>query len=144
MIWKLLEKLVHTLTNLVQAHGYSMYSARHTLWLITRMYGEFTADRQEIGWCPMSTSQDPALRPLQSIVKRHNITSVVVPDRYTQTVSAHTVFNVMERQVTVMCQHKQTYKIYLGTRRGKVFKTITSEEEDHPFSTYLENNYSVG
>ncbi len=36
--------------------------------------------------------RDPTMCPLQSVVKRLNIASVVVPDRYSQV-----VFNVMER-----------------------------------------------
>jgi hypothetical protein len=47
------------------------------------------------------------LCPFQSVVKRHNITAVALPDRYAQAVPAQAVFNVMERQVVVMRQYKQ-------------------------------------
>ena len=90
-----------------EAQGYTMHSARHTLPLIARLRGESAADRQEIGRWSMSIAQDPAARPLQSVVKKHNIAAAVLPDRYAQTVPAQAVFNVMERQVAAMRQYKQ-------------------------------------
>ena len=83
-----------------EAQGYTMHSARHTLPLIARLRGESAADRQEIGRWSMSTAQDPAWRPLQSIVKCHIIAVAVLPDRYAQAVPAQAAFDVMERQVT--------------------------------------------
>jgi hypothetical protein len=48
----------------MEVQGYTMYSARHTLLLITRLRGESVVDSQEIGRWSMSTTQDPTLRPL--------------------------------------------------------------------------------
>ncbi len=90
-----------------EAQGYTMHSARHTLPLIARLRGESAADRQEIGRWSMSAAQDPTMRPLQSVMKKHNVSAAVLPGRYAQSVPAQAVFNVMERQVAVMRQYKQ-------------------------------------
>jgi hypothetical protein len=55
----------------------------------------------------MSVVKDPTRRPFQTVMKKHNITATVLPDRYAQSVPAQAVFNVMERQVEVMYQYKQ-------------------------------------
>ena len=91
----------------VEAQGYTMHSARHTLPLIARLRGESAADRQEIGRWSMSTAQAPAMRPRQNVLKKHNIAAAVLPDLYAQAVPAQAVFNVMERQVAAMRQYKQ-------------------------------------
>jgi hypothetical protein len=84
-----------------------MHSARHTLPLIASLRGESAANRQEIGRWSMSAAQDPTMRPLQSVMKKHNVASAVLPDRYAQSVPTQAVFNVMERQVAAMRQYKQ-------------------------------------
>ena len=73
---------------LKETQGYTIHSARarHTFALITRFHGESAADRQEIGLWSMSVVQDPVLCPIQSVVKRHNITDTVFPDRNSQSV----------------------------------------------------------
>ena len=91
----------------MEAQGYTMHSARHTLPLIARLRGESPADRQEIGRWSMSTAQAPAMRPRQNVLKKHSIAAAVLPDLYAQSVPAQAVFNVMERQVAAMRQYKQ-------------------------------------
>ncbi len=108
-----------------ETQGYTMHSARHTLPLIARIRGESAADRQEIGRWSMSAAQDPTMHPLQSVMKKHNVTTDVLPDRYAQSVPAQAVFNVMERQVATKSAAR---KVYLGTRRGRVFKARVSRQ----------------
>jgi hypothetical protein len=91
----------------MEAQGYTMHSARHTLPLIARFRGESAADRQEIGRWSMSAAQAPDMHPFQSVLKKHSITAAVLPDLYAQSVPAQAVFNVMERQVSAMRQYEQ-------------------------------------
>ena len=58
----------------------------------------------------MSAAEDPTMRPLQRVMKRHNITVAVLPDRYAKALPDQSVFNVMESQVATMRQYKQEHR----------------------------------
>jgi len=114
-----------------QAKGFTLHSARHTLPLVASLRGVSSNDRQEIGRWSLSVAQTPQMRPIQGVIRRHEIAAAELPDRYAQEADPSFVFDIMEAQV-------QSMREYVIARGG--LHNLPQEENWEYFKAIGQNN----